>query len=243
MLRPKLSSGLPAGVDLKPKTGCAGVGERAVEVVPLVPRPVGADRQHRQGARPVREVHLPGRLLGVRGAAVVGKLPLPLLHCPVGAVRRLARGDLPRERRPVVGAATVAECLPGLGVRLAPAAGVVEPKRNLRARMSRSDRVDRIPGEHVLDLPSGRVRDQRLALPVDGEPHVVGISIDQLRSVRSGREHAGQSNREQRTGHTATRLSSSGKRLPSLCRRSRWGSRSLARVPSFEARPVSVSRL
>ena len=206
-----------------------------------MPGPVRADREHRQVAGPVREPKFPGRLLRVRNEAVVRQHPLPGLERPVRAVGRLARRDLPGERRAVVGAAPRAECLPGVRVRLAPSAGVVEPKLHLRPGMRRSDGIDRVPGEHVLQLARGRVRDECFTLRVHGEPHVVGVPVDQLRSVRARCEHAGDADREQ-VRNTATRLSSSGNECP-IGVGDGGRPRSLARVPSFEVRPVSVSRL
>ena len=178
----------------------------------------------------------------VRNAAVVRQHPLPRLQRPVGPVGRLAGDDLPRERRAVVGTAPVAERLPGIRPRLAPPTRVVEPEGNLRARMGRSDRVDGVPRKDVLDLAAGRERDHRFALGVDGELHVVGVPVDQLRGVRTRREHARHSDRQDKWD-IPQRGSPPREQLPNLCRRTRPGSRSLARVPSIEARPVSVSRL
>ena len=160
------------------------VREGAEEVIPLVPGPVRVDRQHGQVARPVREAELPDGLRRRRREAVVRQHALPLLERPVRAVRGLAGGHLPRERRAVVGLAGALERLPVVLLVLAVAAGVVELERHLRPRARRRDRVQRAPDEDVLRLAGGVVRDERLALRVDAEGDPLRVAVDQFRRSR-----------------------------------------------------------
>ena len=92
----------------------AGVGEAAEQPLPgAAVRPVRVHLELRELAAPVREVELVGGLRGHPWVEAEQRQPaLPRLHRPVGPVRRLARGDEVRERRPVVGRAAVLERRP-----------------------------------------------------------------------------------------------------------------------------------
>src|SRR4029450_3229689 len=109
---------------------------------------------------------------------------LPALKCPVGAVRRLAAGDEPRELRAVVGLAAVLERLPGEPA-VTPA-GVVELEGELTdlGGARAMARVDRAPGEKVRDLPARGIGDHRSALRVHLELDVRGVPRDQLGGAR-----------------------------------------------------------
>src|SRR6266536_3935705 len=113
--------------------------------------PVLPDLELGDVGRPVRKVELPLAQSGCpRREAEVGQLNLPFLECPIAPIGCLARGDQPRERRAVVGAAVFSEGLPVELVVLAPAARIVELEAGLFEVPVRLSRVQRAPGEHVL---------------------------------------------------------------------------------------------
>ena len=116
-------AGGAVAVDRRAAIGVAA--EQILEAAVVDPVHAGLELRHRPG--PVRDFEPVGTAGRVpRREAEVGQRLRPALRRPVGAVRRRARRDDVRERRPVVGAAAPVEGLPVERPVLAPAAGVVE---------------------------------------------------------------------------------------------------------------------
>src|SRR5438270_1953051 len=167
----------------------AAVGEAAEQVVEATAvDPVGVDLDLRERPGPVRDVQLPGALLGQPGReAEVRERRLPALQRPVRAVRGLAAGDEPRELWPVVRAARAPEATPVELAVLAPAAGVVLLELDLAEVRAREARVDRTPDEDAAQAAGRAVGDHRLALAVHGQADGGRVAVDQLRSRGNAR--------------------------------------------------------
>src|SRR5918995_1870800 len=180
LVEPRALPGRPVAVD-----GASEVGQPAEDVVePAVPRPVGVPLEDGEGTGPVREVDGQGALITPPGReAEVRERAAPLLHCPVGAVRRLAGGDDVNEGWAVIRAAGVPEA--ELPAERAPAAGAVEPELHLLAGLARMARVDHVPVP-----PARAIGQHRLAVTRDLQPDARRIPVDQLRR-RSGRRKDG----------------------------------------------------
>src|SRR3954454_22836946 len=143
--------------------------------------PVLVDLELRELARPVRDVQLPDLLVRApRDVADVRQHPLPALERPVRAVARLARLDVPRERRAVVAPARVPEQAP-----FAAPARVVDLELDLPLRAARVPRVDRSGDEDMPHATGLSIGDHRAALVVGSERDLARVAGHDLR--RSGR--------------------------------------------------------
>jgi hypothetical protein len=210
------------------------VGVVAEQVVVVAVHPVGVHGQDRERAAPVG--HL-GPQLPLRrkpgGVAEIGEGLGPLLDGPVGAVGRVARGDLVRQLGAGVRAAGIAERLQvGLAEThvsvLLPAARVVDLELNLGHRSAGRSRVDRPPDQDMVLLALGREQEQRLTASVRLEPQSVHVTPDQLRRTpllrldggdRNERQHARTKKEPALPGRLRERRHTD--RLPPLCRASR----------------------
>src|SRR5262249_39219798 len=103
-----------------------------------------------------------------------------------------AASEEPRERRPGVRPAAVAERLPDLTAGRTPSAGVVETEGNLRPPGGRRHGVHCVPRQHMAETPVRPVGDERPPLAVDLEADVGRVSVDQLRGVSTRRSGDGE---------------------------------------------------
>ena len=187
----------------RPEDRRVRVGQPPEEPLPLATvRPVRRHLERRDRTGPVRQMELHHRLTRFpRVEAAHGQQPLPRLDRPVRPVRRRARHDQKRQRRPVVRAAPIGELGPhGSSTRL-PAAAVVTAKGRLRRLRSRPEGVDRSPHEHVSPLAPCGVRDEGGG-PVDLERQIRGIDGEDLRgrSRRSEDQRGGDYHEQSQVG-------------------------------------------
>ena len=183
------SSGCARRSRPQPVHRAAEIGQRAEEMVEMAIGPVEMDREHGQLRLSSARVELPHRLPAAGRETVIRAAPAAMPAAPRGCRPALCSrsGTKPAAARNTAGTCCRRSSRPPVDTsRIRPSSRA--GRRPAGRPAAGGTAFDRVPGQHVRVRRVDPVREERLPRAAHLEPHMGGVSVDQLRrvSIRRG---------------------------------------------------------